>query len=321
MRLSTLLCFAATAATVLAESSREARRWLAKNKGKKGVVTTPSGLQYRKLKGGKGIHHPTAAAQCEVHYTGETHEGVMFDSSYSRGKPSTFAPNSVIKGWEEALQLMVEGDKWELFIPSEMAYGDEGGGGGRIKPGDALKFTVELLSIDGEKVLTAAEKERQEEVEKVAELARLQSRPPCSPFGRSNCMEKDRLFLDLVEDKGLAVITRRLRELESTAAKDQTDAEWRRRRVHILKTLKSALSPGDYTVTSLVTVREDRDGLGKVVGEIPAGEKVAVLEVRRYDARSRLRARVESPVAGWISILDTSSGRRWAEPAPEQDEL
>ena len=104
---------------------------LPEENGKKdGVVTLPSGLQYKVISAGDGANHPTVDSPCECHYEGRTAgnypSGPKFDSSYDRGSPTTFAPNQVIKGWTEAMQLMVEGDKWELYIPSDLAYGDRG---------------------------------------------------------------------------------------------------------------------------------------------------------------------------------------------------
>jgi len=110
-----------------------------------------SSLEYKILNQGAGKTHPTPNSPCLCHYAGTLTDGTEFDSSYSRGKPTTFAPNQVIKGWTEALQIMVEGDKWELYIPSELAYGSRGAGG-KI-PGDAaLVFTIELIEIKGDKV-------------------------------------------------------------------------------------------------------------------------------------------------------------------------
>merc|ERR1712232_581878 len=100
---------------------------------------------------GEGKEHPTADSPCDCHYKGTLIDGKEFDSSYKRGKPTTFAPNQVIKGWTEAMQLMVEGDKWEMYIPSELAYGDRGAGG--VIPGKAaLVFQMELVKIKGKKV-------------------------------------------------------------------------------------------------------------------------------------------------------------------------
>merc|ERR1712178_464800 len=86
---------------------------------------------------------------CECHYKGTLIDGVQFDSSYDRGQPTTFAPNQVIKGWTEAMQLMVEGDKWEMYIPAELAYGDRGAGG-KIPGGSTLIFVMKLEKIKGQ---------------------------------------------------------------------------------------------------------------------------------------------------------------------------
>ena len=95
--------------------------FLAENKGKSGVITLPSGLQYAVISEGAGVEHPKVGTPCECHYAGRLLDGTEFDSSYKRGTPSTFAPNQVIKGWTEAMQLMVQGDKWEMYIPMELA--------------------------------------------------------------------------------------------------------------------------------------------------------------------------------------------------------
>merc|ERR1719424_1994274 len=95
-------------------------KFLEANKAKEGVVTLPSGLQYKVVSPGTGTNHPTVDSPCECHYEGRT----ASNSPSDRGSPTTFAPNQVIKGWTEAMQLMVEGDKWEMFIPSDLAYGD-----------------------------------------------------------------------------------------------------------------------------------------------------------------------------------------------------
>jgi FKBP-type peptidyl-prolyl cis-trans isomerase FklB len=120
--------------------------FLAENKSKEGVVTLPSGLQYRILKEGTGPK-PTAADTVVCNYKGTLIDNTEFDSSYKRGQPATFPVSGVIKGWTEALQLMPVGSKWQLFIPSELGYGARGGPGGAIAPYSALIFEVELLSI------------------------------------------------------------------------------------------------------------------------------------------------------------------------------
>ena len=126
-------------------------KFLAENKEKEGGVTLASGLQYKVLRKGDGTHHPTVDSPCETHYEGTLIDGTVFDSSYKRGSPTTFAPNQVIKGWTEAMQLMVEGDKWELYIPSDLAYGDRGSPP-KIGGGDTLIFQMEIINIKGGKV-------------------------------------------------------------------------------------------------------------------------------------------------------------------------
>lgn len=108
----------------------------------------PSGLQYKVLREGWGLDHPKASTPCECHYAGTLIIGTEFDSSYKRGKPTTFAPNQVIKCWTEAMQLMVEGDKWEMYIPMELAYGPDGKPP-KIPAAAALIFTMEICGIKG----------------------------------------------------------------------------------------------------------------------------------------------------------------------------
>lgn len=120
--------------------------FLKENKTKDGVVTLPSGLQYKILTKGTGAK-PTADKKVKCHYRGTTIDGQEFDSSYKRGEPATFQVGGVIKGWTEALQLMPVGSKWMLYIPSDLAYGDRGAGGA-IAPGATLIFEVELLGIE-----------------------------------------------------------------------------------------------------------------------------------------------------------------------------
>ncbi|KAF8292665.1 putative peptidyl-prolyl cis-trans isomerase [Trypanosoma cruzi] len=121
------------------------------------AVKLPSGLVFQRIARGSGKRAPAIDDKCEVHYTGRLRDGTVFDSSRERGKPTTFRPNEVIKGWTEALQLMREGDRWRLFIPYDLAYGVTGGGG-MIPPYSPLEFDVELISIkDGGKGRTAEE--------------------------------------------------------------------------------------------------------------------------------------------------------------------
>ena len=115
------------------------------NKGRAGVVTLPSGLQYQILNQGKGAK-PTKADKVKCHYHGTLINGTVFDSSIQRGQPAVFGVSQVIPGWTEALQLMPVGSKWRLFIPSELAYGEHGAGNA-IEPNSTLIFDVELLDI------------------------------------------------------------------------------------------------------------------------------------------------------------------------------
>ncbi|WP_455641714.1 FKBP-type peptidyl-prolyl cis-trans isomerase [Parabacteroides johnsonii] len=115
------------------------------NKGKAGVVTLPSGLQYQVLKQGEGAK-PAASDKVKCHYHGTLVNGTVFDSSVQRGEPAVFGVSQVIPGWVEALQLMPVGSKWRLFIPSDLAYGEHGAGDA-IEPNSALVFDVELLDI------------------------------------------------------------------------------------------------------------------------------------------------------------------------------
>ena len=177
MRGSLLLATLLSSAGLSYASNDFGKRFLEENKARPGVVTLDSGLQYFVLEEGDGDVHPLRDTDCVCHYEGRTAQawsevpkGKKFDSSFDRGTPSNFAPSGVIRGWTEAMQMMVTGDKWELYIPSEMAYGEQGQGGD-IGPGDVLVFTLHLKEIRGES--TPAEPRgppRFETVESVAEL-------------------------------------------------------------------------------------------------------------------------------------------------------
>ncbi len=137
---------AAAAAQQAADANKKkGEAFLADNKKQKGVVTLPSGLQYKVIKDGKGAK-PKATDTVSVHYRGTLIDGTEFDSSIKRGEPASFPVNEVIKGWTEALQLMPIGSKWQLFIPSDLAYGAQGAGP-QIGPNSTLIFDVELLEI------------------------------------------------------------------------------------------------------------------------------------------------------------------------------
>lgn len=141
----------------LAESNKaEGEAFLATNKGKPGVITTASGLQYSVLTEGKG-KKPVATSKVRVHYAGTLLDGTTFDSSYDRGQPAEFVLNGVIAGWTEALQLMSEGSKYRLWIPSGLAYGDIARPG-PIGPNATLAFDVELLAVDPPEAAAAAPK-------------------------------------------------------------------------------------------------------------------------------------------------------------------
>ncbi len=128
------------------KNQKAGEAFLAENKKKEGIVTRPSGLQYKVLKEGTG-ETPKATDKVKVNYKGTLIDGKEFDSSYKRGQAAEFEVNKVIAGWTEALQIMKVGSKWELFIPSNLAYGDRGAGP-MIGPNSTLIFEVELVSIE-----------------------------------------------------------------------------------------------------------------------------------------------------------------------------
>lgn len=130
------------------EQAAEGEAFLAENAKRDGVVVLESGLQYEIITSGEGGDKPTAESTVRTHYHGTFITGDVFDSSYERGQPAEFPVNGVISGWTEALQLMSPGDKWKLYIPYNLAYG-ENGAPGAIPPFSALVFDVELLEILG----------------------------------------------------------------------------------------------------------------------------------------------------------------------------
>lgn len=124
----------------------EGKKFLDENKAKSGVKVLPSGLQYRVVAAGQGAK-PSLKDRVTVQYRGTLIDGTEFDSSYKRGKPATFEVGGVIRGWTEALQMMQEGAKWQLFIPADLAYGERGAGE-MIGPNATLIFDVELIKVN-----------------------------------------------------------------------------------------------------------------------------------------------------------------------------
>lgn len=148
------LMIAATACLALAgchknlpDQSDKAKAFLAQNAGQPGVQTLPSGLQYKVVRSGPptGLR-PKLGDEVKVHYEGKLIDGKVFDSSYERGQPASMPLRGLIKGWQEALQLMRPGDEWILYVPPALGYGDEGAGG-EIPPGSALIFRIELIDV------------------------------------------------------------------------------------------------------------------------------------------------------------------------------
>jgi len=131
-----------------ADANKEiGKKFLAANGKRKGVVTLADGLQYEVLRAGTDTIKPTLSDKVKCHYHGTLIDGTVFDSSVDRGEPVTFPLNGVIKGWQEAVQLMTVGSKWKLYLPSDLAYGDNAQGP-KIGPGSTLIFEVELLAIE-----------------------------------------------------------------------------------------------------------------------------------------------------------------------------
>jgi FKBP-type peptidyl-prolyl cis-trans isomerase FklB len=202
-------------------TNEEGLAFLANNHNQPGVITLPSGLQYKVLREGSGIYHPSVSSPCLCHYGGTLIDGTTFDSSYDRGEPTTFAPNQVIKGWTEAMQLMVEGDKWEMYIPSELAYGDRGSPP-KIEGGAVLIFTMEILKIDDDvEHLTLAMK--------------------CNVTTRESCSDKDNTYLEKVKVWTLDKTNTELQRLEKMLSSDASAKlkielkSWIQRRVKLLQ--------------------------------------------------------------------------------------
>ena len=131
-----------------ADNAAAAKAFLAKNGQEAGVVTLPSGLQYRIVRSGPATGlKPQKTDEVKVHYEGKLLDGRVFDSSYQRGVPAAMPLAALIPAWVEALQLMRPGDEWTLFVPPELGYGAEGAGGGEIPPNSVLIFRIELIDV------------------------------------------------------------------------------------------------------------------------------------------------------------------------------
>merc|ERR1712100_38567 len=213
--------FAALLVVALANATNEAgTKYLEENKKKDGVITLPSGLQYKVLKKGSGAHHPTKDSPCECHYEGTLIDGTEFDSSYKRGSPTTFAPNQVIKGWTEAMQLMVEGDKWEMYIPSDLAYG-ESGSPPKIPGGSALIFRMEIIKIKGNKVDAIT----------------------CDPATGTGCNDKEKAFVEKMKSKDAEALKKELKRLQGmngSSMKPELQT-WMARRINVLTKMTKEL--------------------------------------------------------------------------------
>jgi FKBP-type peptidyl-prolyl cis-trans isomerase FklB len=190
--------------------------YLVENAKKPGVITLPSGLQYKVLKKGDGKFHPTPDSPCLCHYEGRLISGKVFDSSYKRGNPTSFAPNQVIKGWTEAMQLMVEGDKWELYIPPDLGYGDSGAGGD-IPAGATLIFVMELQTITGDKVPAVK----------------------CDARTGTDCNEQETKYLTKIKVKSASEQAKELERLRGMMTRKMTVElkDWIQRRIAILSQL------------------------------------------------------------------------------------
>lgn len=197
-------------------TSEEGLSFLAANREKPGVITLDSGLQYKILNNGTGTFHPKVGTSCLCHYHGQLIDGTVFDSSYDRGQPITFAPNQVIKGWTEAMQRMVKGDKWELYIPSELGYGDQGSPP-KIPGGAVLVFQMEMLDILGDDVVPALK---------------------CRVDTKDECNEQEIAYIEgkiaSWDESKMKNELQRLKSMTNKAMKPELE-EWIHRRIHLLE--------------------------------------------------------------------------------------
>jgi FKBP-type peptidyl-prolyl cis-trans isomerase FklB len=194
-------------------------KFLSENGKKPGVVTLPSGLQYKVLRQGTGKFHPAVSTPCLCHYEGKLLDGTKFDSSYDRGDPTTFAPNQVIKGWTEAMQKMVQGDKWELYIPSELGYGERGSPP-KIPASSVLVFQMEMIAIKGD------EKDWVPAVR-------------CNPATKEGCNDREAAYVEKIVgwdgDKRKAELERLQKMMVSKSSPELMD--WLNRRWSVLQQL------------------------------------------------------------------------------------
>merc|ERR1712010_173291 len=214
------LILTALVAVALAGTNEKSLKFLEENKAKDGVITLPSGLQYKVLRKGSGAFHPLVDSPCECHYKGTLIDGTQFDSSYDRGSPTTFAPNQVIKGWTEAMQLMVEGDKWEMYIPSDMAYG-ESGSPPKIPGGSALVFRMEIIKIKGGKKPAMT----------------------CEPSTLAGCNDKEKAFVEKMKSKDGEALKKELKRLQGMNGGSMKPElqQWMQRRIVVLTKMTKEL--------------------------------------------------------------------------------
>mmetsp|Transcript_47014 Transcript_47014/g.106480 ORF Transcript_47014/g.106480 Transcript_47014/m.106480 type:complete len:226 (-) Transcript_47014:104-781(-) len=216
MQLSAILFFALTSIFGIGEASNaRGIEFLAEKEKEDGVVKLDSGLLYKVLRKGTGKAHPLVGTTCECHYEGTLIDGDKFDSSYDRGEPTSFAPNQVIAGWTEAMQLMVEGDKWEMYIPSELAYGSRGSPP-KIGPDETLVFRMEIIKINGKTKPSIV----------------------CNVANLEDCDETEKPYVEKAKKKGAEWLGKELPRLKGMKETGQMKPEarnWIIRRIELLK--------------------------------------------------------------------------------------
>jgi len=218
--LSLFLYFSSYSAVYAETSNPDSVAWLYENSKKEGVKILASGLQYKVIKSGNGKDHPSYNSHCEIHYSVKDVNGTEFESSYG-GKPHKFAPQQALTGWSEVLALMVEGDVWELYIPSELATGDKEFSPG-IKEGNAAIFTLELTNILGSRV----------------------PKIDCNVMTLENCDKREKEYIETLREKCGDDVDALEAELEEIQVETDTPKahspyhfDWLRRRVNVLTNL------------------------------------------------------------------------------------